>query len=91
MKDVGAGTEWVIVRRCFRLPEAQIVRSILEAEGIAVLLPDEHLLGLEPGAETAFGGARVMVHAADLDHAQGILRAMDEGENSNASSDAPGS
>lgn len=79
MKDSTA-TEWVILRRCFRLSEAQIVKSILEADGLEVLLPDEHLLGIEPGAETALGGARVMVRAADLDHARGILLAMDDTE-----------
>jgi len=69
---------WVVVRRCFRLAEAQVVRSILEAEGVEVLLPDEHTLGIESGAETALGGARVIVRAAELDRAREILLAMDE-------------
>lgn len=84
MKDSGTAADWVVVRRCFRLPEAQIVKSILEAEGIDVLLPDEHMLGVEPGAETALGGARVMVRGDDIDRARATLLAMDETGNREA-------
>ena len=70
--------EWVVVRRCFRLSEALVVRSILEADGLDVLIPDENLLGAEPGAETALGGARVMVRSTDLERARGILSATSQ-------------
>jgi len=83
VKQSDTEPEWAVVRRCFRLSEAQIVKSILEAEGIDVFLPDEHLLGIEPGAETALGGARVMVRGVDLNRAREILSAMGETENPN--------
>ena len=40
------------------------MKSVLEAEGIEVMLPDEHTLGVQPVA-TAIGGARVLVHGRD--------------------------
>ncbi len=78
MEHRPAETKWAVVRTCLRLPEAELVKSVLESEGIDAFLPDQHLLGLEPGAETVFGGARVLVRASDLDRAQQILLAMEQ-------------
>ncbi len=78
MEHERAETKWAVVRTCLRLPEAELVKSILESEGVEAFLPDEHLLGLEPGAETVFGGARVLVRESDLDRAQQILSAMEQ-------------
>ena len=58
--------EWVQVRNCNWLHEAQFVQSVLESEGIDVFLPDEHVLGVQPFYANALGGVRVLVRAHDL-------------------------
>ena len=40
--------QWVEVRNCNWLHEAHFLKSVLEADGIEVLIPDEHLLGVQP-------------------------------------------
>jgi hypothetical protein len=61
--------QWVEVRNCNWLHEAHFLKSVLEADGIEVLIPDEHLLGVQPLYANAVGGARVLVRSADLQRA----------------------
>ena len=61
--------QWVEVRNCNWLHQAYFVKSILEGDGIEVLIPDEHLLGVQPLYANAVGGARVLVRSADLERA----------------------
>jgi hypothetical protein len=68
--------EWVEVRNCNWLHQAQFLKSVLESEGIDVQLPDEHVLGVQPFYGAAVGGVRVMVRAADLQRATELLESV---------------
>jgi RimJ/RimL family protein N-acetyltransferase len=76
---------WVEIRNCLWLHQAYFVKSVLEGDGIEVLIPDEHLLGVQPLYANAVGGARVLVRPADLERAAEILDSVEE-----LSSDAEG-
>jgi len=65
--------EWVQIRNCAWVHEAHFVKSVLESEGIDVLIPDEHTLGLNPLYANALGGVRVMVRHADVKRATALL------------------
>ena len=66
-------TEWVEVRSCAFLHEAEFVKSLLEAEGIEVFLPDEYTLGVDPGLAPGFGGVHVLVRSKDVQRANDVL------------------
>ena len=68
--------DWVQVRNCNWLHQAQFLKSVLESEGIDVQLPDEHVLGVQPFYGAAIGGARVMVRPADLQRATELLESV---------------
>ena len=70
--------QWVEVRNCNWLHQAYFVKSVLEGDGIEVLIPDEHLLGVQPLYANAVGGARVLVRSADLERAAEILDSVEE-------------
>ena len=65
--------EWVQVRNCGWIHEAHFVKSVLESEGIKVLIPDEHTLGLQPFYANALGGVRVLVPSGQLKRATELL------------------
>jgi hypothetical protein len=65
--------DWVEVRNCNWLHEAHFVKSVLESEGIDVLLPDEYLVGINPFYVNAVGGVKVMVRAHELTRAKELL------------------
>jgi hypothetical protein len=69
--------EWTVVRSCSYLHEAAFVKSLLEAEGIDVQIPDEYAVGVNPGYSNMLGGVRVMVHADQLTYANEILDASE--------------
>jgi hypothetical protein len=69
--------EWVVVRHCGSLQEAEFLKSVLETEGIEVKIPDEYTLGVDPGLTNAFGGVRLMSPAADATRAEEILVAAE--------------
>ena len=66
-------TEWVEVRSCAFLHEAEFIKSLLEAEGIEVFLPDEYTLGVDPGLAPGFGGVRILVRQEDRWRAREVL------------------
>ena len=68
--------DWVQVRNCNWLHQAQFLKSVLESEGIDVQLPDEHVLGVQPFYGAAIGGVRVMVRPADLRRATELLESV---------------
>jgi Putative prokaryotic signal transducing protein len=76
--------EFVTLRTVTWVHEAHLIKSVLDAEGIEVLIPDEHTLGVNPLLSNALGGARVLVRADDLDRATAALNAFD----SNCTDDA---
>jgi hypothetical protein len=65
--------QWTEVRSCTWLHEAEFFKSLLEAEGIDVFLPDQHTLGVDPGLAPAFGGVRVLVRANDAARAREMI------------------
>jgi len=55
------------------LASAQLAQSLLEAEGIAATIPDEHLAGIDWQLSTALQGVRLQVAREDLDAAKELL------------------
>jgi hypothetical protein len=64
----------VLLARFASLPEAHVVKSVLEAEGIDVLMPEQGLVAgeLDMGV---MGGWRLMVCEDDIEPARRILEA----------------
>jgi hypothetical protein len=53
--------------------DAQLIRSILEMEGIDAAIPDEYTADVAPFYSQAIGGIRIQVSAKDFDQAHAIL------------------
>jgi hypothetical protein len=66
-------TEWIEVRRCMWLHEAEFFRSVLDSAGITSQIPDEYMLGVQPPAAIFLGGVRVLVQPEDAGRAREIL------------------
>ena len=66
----------VTVRNCNWLHEAELVKSVLDAEGIAAEIPDAYMAGVQPALGAAIGGIRVVVRSSDLDRAEQALLAI---------------
>lgn len=66
-----------LLRTYLDLEEAMVVRSLLEAEGFAVVLDSEHLHHVNPMTRFALGGCRVLVCAAEADAADVFLRSLE--------------
>lgn len=64
---------WVEVYRCTALHEAHFVRSLLESEGIDVLITGEHSVAVQPFLGVMPGAIPVLVRAADLERARELL------------------
>ena len=67
--------ELVTVRNCNYLHEAELVKSVLDAEGIDAEIPDAFMAGVQPMLGAAIGGVRVLVRATDLERAEQTLAA----------------
>ena len=65
--------EWTLLRTCATLLEARFLCSVLEGSEIDCYLPDEHMASVQPGAEIALGGIRMMVPASELERARDVL------------------
>lgn len=68
--------ELVTVRNCNYLHEAELVKSVLDAEGIHAEIPDAYTAGVHPAMGAATGGVRVLVHSSDLDRTEQALAAI---------------
>ena len=66
-------TQWVEVRSCTWLHEAQFMKSVLESAGIESMIPNEHTLGVQPFYAPALGGVRVLVRPEDVERAAELL------------------
>ena len=64
---------WVVAWNSSWLHDALFVKSLLESEGIAVLIPDEHTVGVHSLLANAIGGIRVLVREEDQERAAEIL------------------
>ena len=60
--------------------EAQIVRALLESEGIPAMLADLNLVSANWAMSVAVGGVRVQVLAENLDEARKLVAAYHAGE-----------
>lgn len=58
--------EWVVVRNCGWLHEADVLVAVLDAEGIDAFIPDGHMAAIRPELIGWFSGIRVMVPASQL-------------------------
>jgi len=65
--------DWVEVRSCTWLHEAQFLKSVLDAAGIEALVPNEHTLGVQPLYANLLGGAQLWVRPGDLERATELL------------------
>lgn len=68
--------ELVTIRTCNYLHEAELIKSVLDAEGIDADIPDAYMAGVQPALGAAIGGIRVVVHSTELDRAEQALAAI---------------
>jgi len=64
---------FVILRRCRDLPEAELAKSYLESAGIKCFLRDHNTIGMNWGWSYALGGIKVCVNGEDADTAAKLL------------------
>lgn len=72
-------SELVTIARFRDLPEAELARGKLEAEGIPASLADHYLVGLAWSYSNAVGGVRLQVSQECADEARDILKADNSG------------
>jgi hypothetical protein len=65
--------EWVVVRNCGYMHEADLVVAVLGAQGIDAFIPDGHVASIQPMLTNFIGGIRVLVRASDLELAREAL------------------
>lgn len=58
------------------LASAQLAKSLLEAEGIEALIPDEYLAGVDWRMGTAIQGIRLQVGDDDAEEARALLESV---------------
>jgi hypothetical protein len=63
------------VRTCNYLHEAELIKSMLEGEGISAEIPDAFMAGVQPALGAGIGGIRVQVRSSDLERAEQALAA----------------
>lgn len=62
------------------LPEAEVARTLLEAEGIEAVVQDEVFTSLMPPVAMASGGVTLLVAPEELERAGALLAAAPEGD-----------
>lgn len=72
--------EWVVVRNCGWLHEADVIAAVLQAQGIDAFIPDAHMASIRPELSGFIGGVRVLVRASELELAREALAAGDDAE-----------
>ncbi|MBW3570454.1 MAG: DUF2007 domain-containing protein [Gemmatimonadetes bacterium] len=65
--------EWVVVRNCAWLHEADVIAAVLDAHGIDAFIPDLHTASIRPELAGFIGGIRVLVRECDLELARQVL------------------
>ena len=66
--------ELVTVARFIDRAEAMIARSLLQSEGLSVVMPEENVLSTLPHLILGVGGYRLMVRAQNAELARVLLR-----------------
>ncbi len=64
----------VVIASYLRPEEAGMLRGLLESAGIVAVVRDEVLSGVNPFLQSAIGGVKLAVRAADAIRAQEIIR-----------------
>jgi hypothetical protein len=80
--------EWVEVRNCPWLHEAQFLKSVLDGAGIEAFIPNEQTLGVQPLYANMLGGAQLLVHPDDLERATELLDSAIVGPDESEGDDA---
>jgi hypothetical protein len=70
----------IALRRCASRQEAELLKSVLAADGIDSQIPDEYALGVNPGFTNAFGGVRLCVRDVDAKRAEELLNTIPTGD-----------
>lgn len=65
--------QFVILRRYRDLPEAVVVKSILDFDGIECFLSDENLIRMDWFWSGLLGGVKLWVRQQDIDEARSLL------------------
>lgn len=65
--------DFVTLVRCATLPAADMIISRLQAAGIEAFIPDQSLMQVYGGVESAFGYVRVQIAPQDYDAARELL------------------
>ena len=65
--------QFVILRRYRDLPEAVVVKSILDSDGIECFLTDENLIRMDWFWSGLLGGVKLWVRQQDVDEAQSLI------------------
>ncbi len=65
--------EFVILRRYRDLPDAVVVKSILDFDGIECFLTDENLIRMDWFWSGLLGGVKLWVRLQDIDEAQTLI------------------
>lgn len=67
--------EFVVVRTCGSLQEAELLKSVLEAEQVHAEIPEEYAAGVQPFYGMMEAGIRLVVAPEDAGRAEEILNA----------------
>lgn len=70
--------EWVVVRNCGFMHEADLVAAVLDAHGIDAFIPDAHVASVQPMLTNFIGGIRVLVRESELELAREALAVEEE-------------
>ena len=73
MNEIRMEREWVEIRRCMWLHQAELIRSVLESAGLEVLIPNEHTIGVQPLLGIGLGGVPLLVRSSDAERAEKLL------------------
>ena len=60
--------------------EAHLIKGLLEAEGLQVVIADEHLVSANSALAYAIGGVRLLVREPHRERAMSILAAQRRGD-----------
>ena len=70
--------DFVCVKTCLSKPEAEVAKTVLEANGIEVMTSTDDCGGMRPHLAFATGGIRLMVKQQDAQKALEILENSDK-------------
>jgi len=79
-QDTSADENLVTIARFFTAPEAEILRSRLEVEGVPAIVADAQMVQTIPLMAVAVGGVRVLVPDSFADRALEIVKGVEKGD-----------